>query len=103
MNVSFKKLATIIVYLISVIALCSIIIGFINGTQLKQGGNNEIENIVLTMYADIDTGNYEELFSISFEGKWGTKYEREKEKSYYFDGIVSKDNFIKRIRPGFCG
>ncbi len=99
MNVSFKKLATIIVYVISVIALFSIIIGFINGKQLKRGGNNEIENIVFTMYADIDTGNYEELFSISFEGKWGTKHEPE--KSYYFDGIVSRDDFIKRAIKDF--
>lgn len=73
--------------------------GFITDNQLKRGGNNEIENIVFTMYADIDTGNYEELFSISFEGKWGTKHEPE--KSYYFDGIVSKDDFIKRAIKDF--
>ncbi len=101
MNVSFKKLATIVVYVISVIALFSIISGFINGKQLKRGGKNEIENIVLTMYAAIDTGNYEELFGISFEGKWQRKDEREKEKSYYFDGIINKDDFIKRAVKDF--
>jgi hypothetical protein len=101
MNVSFKKIATLSIYFISAIALCSIIIGFITGNQLKRGGNSEIEHIVLTMYDDIDTGKYEELFNVSFEGKWGTKDERAKEKFYYFDGIVSKNNFIKRAMKDF--
>ncbi len=101
MNVSFKKLATIVVYVISVIALFSIVIGFVTDKQLVRGGNNEIENIVFTMYADIDTGDYEALFHSSFEGMWGTKHQAEKERSYSFDGIVSQENFIQRATKDF--
>ena len=101
MTVSFHKIATLSIYAIAVIAFFSIISGFITGEQGQRRGKNEIEQIVFTMYDAIDQGQYEDLFNVSFEGRWGTHQERDRKKSYYFDGLLSKDDFIKKALKDF--
>lgn len=95
------KFTTLVVYVISGIALFSITMDFMTAEPLHWGGHGEIEQSVLTMYAAIDNGHYEDLFNLSFEGKWGTKQDRANARSYYFDGIVSKDDFINQAQKDF--
>ena len=101
MNLNFKKIASLSIYLVAIIAFVSIMSGFITGEQVQRRGNNEIEQIVFRMYDDIDTGKYEELFQLSFEGRWKKKPEQKKERLYAFDGIVSKEHFLKRAGKDF--
>ncbi|MCP4374412.1 MAG: hypothetical protein GY797_40865 [Deltaproteobacteria bacterium] len=98
---NFKQIASLSMYFIAIIAFVSIMSGFITGERLQRRGNNEIEQIVFRMYDDIDTGNYEELFQLSFEGRWKKKPEQKKERFYYFDGVVSKEHFLKRAGKDF--
>ncbi len=104
MSEHFIKITTIFVYIISIIALATIIFGFVNDSLKESKEEYKIGNIkgiVFDLYNSIDNGHYENLYDISLEGKWIPKKVVEGKRQYSFNGIVEKDNFIKKVRRDF--
>jgi len=106
----FIKITTIFVYIISIIALATIIFGFVNGSleeskeEYKIGNiKGNIKGIVFDLYNSIDNGHYENLYDISLEGKWIPKKIVEGKRQYSFNGIVEKDYFLKKAKRDFGG
>jgi hypothetical protein len=96
-----KKISNIIFYILSSIAFISIVIGFMHNNHLKSGNNNEIENVAMTFYENIDRGNFEKLFDMSIETHWSRNTDNENGGKYVIDGIVKRDDFIKRVIKDF--
>ncbi len=90
------KVTTITIYVLALIALSSIIFGFIRDNKLKRVGSSEVEAIAYEIYYCIDKGKYVDLYNFSFEGRWSEKNDEVgKAKSYLLDGLVNQNNFIE--------
>jgi hypothetical protein len=102
MKVSIMKAATIIIYVLALIALSSIILSFVHDNRLERMESSEIENIVLNIYAYIDKGNFTDLYNLSFEGKWNVKEDEIGiPKSYLLDELIDKSSFIEHARSDY--
>jgi len=96
-----KKLLNIFIYLISIVALIIIFIGFIksgNYNYIDINDKNKIERFTLDIYKFIDNGKFENLYDIVLEGKWEPNNDKinGQKKIYIFKGIIDKNNFLKQ-------
>ncbi len=99
-NKILNKILIIMIYLITLIALISIMIEFFNNVSLQSVANNEIEALILRFYKNADKDDYKDLYNITIEGKW-KKIDSAKNQNYYFIGIAEKDYFINRSIKDF--
>ncbi|MCL5771798.1 MAG: hypothetical protein M1479_05955 [Actinobacteria bacterium] len=91
-----KRLLTIFIYVISIIALVIILIGLIKNEKPNYIDNDQIVKIVPDIYSFIDDGKFEKLYDIVLEGKWKSNSEIGKKKIYVLDGILDRDSFLKQ-------
>ena len=91
-----KRLLTIFIYIISIIALVIISIGFIKNEKSSDIDNDQIMKIVSNMYNFIDDGEYKKLYDIVLEGKWKSNSAVGDKKIYVLDEILERDSFLKQ-------
>ncbi len=102
MRNSLEKILTIFIYVIAITALISILLGFINSEKLSDVSNYEsLKQTAVNVYKNLDTGNYENLSKMCIEGKWVPYELIDIKKSYRFDGLVKKDEFIQQLTKDF--
>jgi hypothetical protein len=91
-----KRLLAIFIYIISIIALVIISIGFIKNEKPNYINNNQIMKVVSGIYSFIDDGEYKKLYDIVLEGKWKSNSAIGDKKIYVLDGILGRDSFLKQ-------
>lgn len=89
-----KRILAIFIYVISIIALVIISIGFIKNEKPNYINNNQIMKLASSIYSFIDDGEYEKLYDIVLEGKWKSNSAIGDKKVYVLDGILDRDSFL---------
>ena len=91
-----KRILTIFIYIFSIIALFTILIGFIKNENSDYINNDQIIKMVSNIYNFVDNGEYKKLYNIVLEGKWKSNSKIGEKKVYFLDGILDWDSFLKQ-------